>query len=104
MASSNNEQDHVKAAGLFDRLWGKIVKFGLMLKKLGQDDPRRVVHSLKVALALTLVSMLFYFEPLYEGFGLAAMWAILTVVVVFEFSVGKFILHTRHQPCVDLFA
>ncbi|KAL6205224.1 hypothetical protein ACLB2K_022486 [Fragaria x ananassa] len=88
MASSNNEQDHVKAAGLFDRLWGKIVKFGLMLKKLGQDDPRRVVHSLKVALALTLVSMLFYFEPLYEGFGLSAMWAILTVVVVFEFSVG----------------
>ncbi|XP_062017893.1 aluminum-activated malate transporter 2-like isoform X1 [Rosa rugosa] len=88
MASSNNDHDQVKAAGLFERLWGKIVKFGLMLKKLGQDDPRRTVHSLKVALALTLVSMLFYFEPLYEGLGLAAMWAILTVVVVFEFSVG----------------
>lgn len=92
MASSNNDHDQVKAAaGSLKRLWGKIVKFGLKLKKLGQDDPRRIVHSLKVALALTLVSMLFYFQPLYEGFGLEAMWAILTVVVVFEFSVGKFI-------------
>ncbi|KAM5584964.1 aluminum-activated malate transporter 2-like [Rosa sericea] len=88
MASSNNDHDQVKSAGLFERLWGKIVKFGLMLKKLGQDDPRRIVHSLKVALAVTLVSMLFYFEPLYDGFGLAAMWAILTVVIVFEFTVG----------------
>ncbi|KAK9939170.1 hypothetical protein M0R45_015877 [Rubus argutus] len=89
MASSNNDNDQVKAAaGPLKRLWGKIVTFGLKLKKLGQDDPRRIVHSLKVALALTLVSVLFYFQPLYEGFGLAAMWAILTVVVVFEFSVG----------------
>ncbi|PRQ32620.1 putative aluminum-activated malate transporter [Rosa chinensis] len=88
MASSNNDHDQVKGAGLFQRLRGKIVKFGLMLKKLGQDDPRRIVHSLKVALALTLISMLFYFEPLYDGFGIAAMWAILTVVVVFEFTVG----------------
>ncbi|XP_050369875.1 aluminum-activated malate transporter 2-like [Argentina anserina] len=88
MASSNYNHDQVKAAGLFERFWGKIVRFGLMLKKLGQDDPRRIVHSFKVALALTLVSVLFYFEPLFEGFGIAAMWAILSVVVVFEFSVG----------------
>lgn len=95
MASSHKDHDKVKAAGLFERLWGEIVKLTLMLEKLGQDDPRRIVHSLKVAFALTLVSLLFYFEPLYEGLGLAAMWAILTVVVVFEFSVGEFILHTR---------
>lgn len=60
-------------------------------KKIGEDDPRRVVHSLKVGLALTLVSLFYYFRPLYDGFGQAGMWAILTVVVVFEFSVGKFI-------------
>ncbi|KAK5803612.1 hypothetical protein E1A91_A09G107800v1 [Gossypium mustelinum] len=57
-------------------------------KKLGQDDPRRIVHSLKVGLALTLVSLFYYFKPLYDGFGDSAMWAVLTVVVVFEFSVG----------------
>ncbi|KAK9939164.1 hypothetical protein M0R45_015871 [Rubus argutus] len=89
MASSNNDHDQVNAAaGPLKRLWGKIIKFGLKLKKLEQDDPRRIVHSLKVALALILVSLLFYFQPLYEGFGLEAMWAILTVTVVFDFSVG----------------
>ncbi|KAK8489053.1 hypothetical protein V6N13_094696 [Hibiscus sabdariffa] len=57
-------------------------------KNLGQDDPRRIVHSLKVGLAITLVSLFYYFEPLYDGFGDSAMWAVLTVVLVFEFFVG----------------
>ncbi|MDV3193933.1 MAG: hypothetical protein Q8835_02615 [Sweet potato little leaf phytoplasma] len=58
-------------------------------KKLARDDPRRVVHALKVGLAITLVSLLYYFRPLYDGFGTSTMWAIITVIVVFEFSVGK---------------
>ncbi|KAK6128424.1 hypothetical protein DH2020_037836 [Rehmannia glutinosa] len=57
-------------------------------KKLGEEDPRRIVHSLKVGLAITVVSLLYYFDFLYEGFGVSAMWAVITVVVVFEFSVG----------------
>ena len=58
-------------------------------KKTAQDDPRRVIHSLKVGLALTMVSTFYYYQPLYNSFGLSAMWAVMTVVVVFEFSVGK---------------
>lgn len=58
-------------------------------KKIGEDDPRRIVHSMKVGLALTLVSLFYYFRPLYDGFGQAGMWAVLTVVVVFEFTVGQ---------------
>ncbi|XP_018722471.1 aluminum-activated malate transporter 2 [Eucalyptus grandis] len=56
--------------------------------KLGQDDPRRVTHSLKVGLALSLVSLFYYLQPLYEGFGVNAMWAVMTVVLIFEFHVG----------------
>ncbi|KAI4322476.1 hypothetical protein L6164_022168 [Bauhinia variegata] len=59
-----------------------------MTTKTGQDDPRRVVHSLKVGLAIVLVSLFYLYQPLYENFGLYAMWAVMTVVVVFEFSVG----------------
>jgi hypothetical protein len=75
--------------GLLGKCMNKAVKVAKSTKKLGQDDPRRVIHSLKVGLALTLVSLLYYWRPLYDGFGVSGMWAVLTVVVVFEFTVGK---------------
>ncbi|CAJ1977683.1 unnamed protein product [Sphenostylis stenocarpa] len=56
--------------------------------KVGKDDPRRVVHAFKVGLALTLVSLLYLMEPLFNGIGKNAMWAVMTVVVVMEFTVG----------------
>ncbi|KAK7343299.1 hypothetical protein VNO77_11943 [Canavalia gladiata] len=56
--------------------------------KVGKEDPRRVVHALKVGLALTLVSLLYLIKPLFEGIGQNAMSAVLTVVVVMEFTVG----------------
>lgn len=71
----------------------KVVSFGKSLKKLGKDDPRRIIHSLKVGLALTLVSLLYYIRPLYDGYGVSGMWAVLTVVVAFEFTVGMSSLH-----------
>ncbi|XP_057953201.1 aluminum-activated malate transporter 2-like [Malania oleifera] len=74
--------------GLPIRIGEKPVAVGKKMKKLGQDDPRRIIHSVKVGVAITLVSLLYYFEPLFAGFGASAMWAVLTVVVVFEFYVG----------------
>ncbi|KAF9685516.1 hypothetical protein SADUNF_Sadunf03G0062700 [Salix dunnii] len=56
--------------------------------KVGRDDPRRVVHALKVGLSLTLVSLLYLLEPLFEGIGQNAIWAVMTVVVVLEFTAG----------------
>uniref|UniRef100_A0A6N2MK46 Aluminum-activated malate transporter n=1 Tax=Salix viminalis TaxID=40686 RepID=A0A6N2MK46_SALVM len=66
----------------------KMVDLASSIKKLGQDDPRRVIHSLKVGLTITLVSIICYYQPLYSNFDETAIWAIMTVVVVFEFSVG----------------
>lgn len=95
MGSASHEK-----TGLFTRWWtplkalpeklvSKVAEVASKIKKLGQDDPRRVIHSLKVGLALTLVSLFYYSRALYKGFGDSAMWAVMTVVVVFEFSVGK---------------
>ncbi|XVE75863.1 hypothetical protein DITRI_Ditri12bG0125700 [Diplodiscus trichospermus] len=70
------------------KLKAKVISIAKSIKKLGQDDPRRLTHSLKVGLALTLVSLLYYARPLYDGFGVSGMWAVLTVVVVSEFTVG----------------
>ncbi|PRQ44140.1 putative aluminum-activated malate transporter [Rosa chinensis] len=90
--------EHRKAR-VFERAWSwvqalpgklknKVTKVAKNTIKLGKDDPRRVIHSLKVAMALTLVSLLYYWRALYDGLGVAGMWAVLTVVVVFEFTVG----------------
>ncbi|KAF0893391.1 hypothetical protein E2562_024211 [Oryza meyeriana var. granulata] len=66
-----------RVSGLAGRVW-----------KIGSDDPRRAVHGVKVGLALALVSVFYYTRPLYDGVGGAAMWAVMTVVVVFEYTVG----------------
>ncbi|XP_062227373.1 aluminum-activated malate transporter 1-like [Phragmites australis] len=64
------------------------VGFAGKLARIARDDPRRVAHSLKVGLALTLVSVLYYVTPLFRGFGVSTLWAVLTVVVVMEYTVG----------------
>ncbi|CAI0541577.1 unnamed protein product [Linum tenue] len=66
----------------------KIAGFMNSLIELARDDPRRVIHSLKVGIALSFVSVFYYYQPLYDDFGVSAMWAVMTVVVVSEFSVG----------------
>ncbi|KAF6153670.1 hypothetical protein GIB67_000903 [Kingdonia uniflora] len=83
----------------FHRVWLGLVGFFLklvlrvwkFLKKawdVAVDDPRKVIHCLKVGLALSVVSLFYYMRPLYQGVGGNAMWAIMTVVVVFEHTVG----------------
>ncbi|XP_050366170.1 aluminum-activated malate transporter 2-like [Argentina anserina] len=49
---------------------------------------RKLIHSFKVGIALVLVSLLYLLDPLYEQVGENAMWAIMTVVVIFEFYAG----------------
>ncbi|KAF6995105.1 hypothetical protein CFC21_011664 [Triticum aestivum] len=55
---------------------------------IGREDQRRAIHALKVGTALTLVSLLYILEPLFKGVGKNAMWAVMTVVVVLEFTAG----------------
>ena len=96
----NHNDAENSSMGYCGKVMNKVVEFPRKLKKLGQDDPRRIVHSLKVGLAVLLVSLLYYFQPFYSGLGDTAMWAILTVVVVFEFSVGTFYVSVKFLMCL----
>lgn len=58
---------------------------------VGHEDPRRVIHAFKVGLSLTLASLLYLLEPIYNEMGQSAIWAVMTVVVVLEFTAGKFL-------------
>jgi hypothetical protein len=65
----------------------------LLVRKLGLNDSRRVIHSLKVGLALTLASLLVLIKEPYYWIGANAIWAVITVVVVFETSAGMELVH-----------
>lgn len=56
-----------------------------------KHDTRKLTHSIKVGIALVLVSLLYLLDPLYKQVGENAMWAIMTVVVIFEFYAGLFV-------------
>ncbi|VVA97261.1 unnamed protein product [Arabis nemorensis] len=86
------------------KLKDDVTKHVKNVQKFGKDDPRRIIHSLKVGCALTLVSMLYYVRPLYNSFGVTGMWAILTVVVVFEFSVGGTLSKSLNRGFATLIA
>ncbi|KAK6126503.1 hypothetical protein DH2020_039737 [Rehmannia glutinosa] len=92
MNNSQNQETKKTVVNFIMSMPGKlkssVVETMKTTKKIGEDDPRKIVHAMKVGFALTLVSLFYYFRPLYDGFGQAGMWAILTVVVVFEFTVG----------------
>ncbi|KAF2308750.1 hypothetical protein GH714_015576 [Hevea brasiliensis] len=72
--------------------------------RVGRDDPRRVIHAFKVGLALTLVSLLYLVEPLFEGIGQNAIWAVMTVVVVLEFTAGATLIKGLNRGLGTLLA
>ncbi|XP_042506465.1 aluminum-activated malate transporter 9-like [Macadamia integrifolia] len=53
-----------------------------------KEDPNRVTFSIKVGLAVLLVSLLILFQAPYEVFGTSIIWSILTVAIMFEYTVG----------------
>ncbi|XP_042479944.1 aluminum-activated malate transporter 10-like [Macadamia integrifolia] len=99
MTNGSSSELLVPESGPIHRTWlgllGLLVEFTSKFRKffkkawaLGVDDPKKVIHCLKVGMALTIVSLFYYMRPLYEGVGGNAIWAVMTVVVVFEYSVG----------------
>ena len=93
--------------GLVGRTWEKLKSLvvGFVMKiwkflveswKIGVAEPKKFIHCIKVGLALSVVSTFYYMRPLYQSVGGNAMWAIMTVVVVFEYMVGKL---SNKIPC-----
>lgn len=58
------------------------------VSEFAKEDSNRVKFSLKVGLAVLLVSLLILFRAPYEVFGTNIIWSILTVAIMFEYTVG----------------
>ncbi|XP_040376571.1 aluminum-activated malate transporter 10-like [Oryza brachyantha] len=87
-SSSSAERAWARLVSRSTALEAKVSGFAKQVWKIGADDPRKPAYGVKVATALTLVSLLYYVRPLYDGVGGTAVWAIMTVVLVFEYTVG----------------
>lgn len=71
------------------RWWGDVKGAAVRAYEMGISDPRKVVFACKVGAALSLVSVLIFFKEPSTYITKHSVWAILTVVVVFEFSIGE---------------
>ncbi|XP_068326159.1 aluminum-activated malate transporter 4-like isoform X1 [Pyrus communis] len=92
--SCETGDEHVKC-GCFRRISDGFNNFcnnfqGTFIKlyQMGHSDPRKAIFAIKMGLSLALVSLLIFFKVPLKDVSQYSIWAILTVVVVFEFSVG----------------
>ncbi|KAK6921763.1 Aluminum-activated malate transporter, partial [Dillenia turbinata] len=69
-------------------VWNKSKQVSVKLYEMGKSDPRKVYFSFKMGLALSIVSLLIFFEKPLQNVSQYSIWAILTPVVMFEYSVG----------------
>ncbi|GER50533.1 aluminum-activated malate transporter 9 [Striga asiatica] len=70
------------------RWWRDLKVTAVSAYEMGRSDPRKVVFAAKMGTALSLVSVLIFFKEPTTYITKHSIWAILTVVVVFEFSIG----------------
>lgn len=79
-------------ASFLDRnkdLWDDVKLFIVNAYEMGRSDPRQFIFAAKTGLALAIVSILIFYKEPSNWVSQYSLWALLTVIVVFEFSIGK---------------
>jgi hypothetical protein len=71
------------------KFWKKMKRVGLRVWGMGHSDPREVVFAVKMGIALFIISLLSFLKQPFQDVEKYSLWAILTVVLIFEFNIGN---------------
>lgn len=85
---TNINNEDVSFLGRIKKWWSDIRQFLVNAYEMGRSDPRQFIFAAKSGLALAIVSVLIFFKEPLNYISQYSIWAILTVIVVFEFSIG----------------
>ncbi|KAI5353089.1 hypothetical protein L3X38_005981 [Prunus dulcis] len=88
----------------FMKYWKDLLDFASKAWEMGRSDPRKVIFAIKMGLALSIVSLLIFWKKSYHDIGQYSIWAILTVIVMFEFSIGGTFIKGFNRGLGTLFA
>ncbi|KAL0430109.1 UNVERIFIED_CONTAM: Aluminum-activated malate transporter 9 [Sesamum radiatum] len=69
--------------------------------EMGRNDPRKIMHAIKMGLALSLVSLLIFWKQPFPDAAQYSIWAILTVIVMFEFSIAAIASYLKLYPGME---
>ncbi|KAJ9140716.1 hypothetical protein P3X46_031326 [Hevea brasiliensis] len=109
-SSDGGEEEEAKCcccqslSGWIINFWNGLQDGAVELYKMGHTDPRKVFFAIKMGLSLALVSLVIFFKEPPNNVNQYSIWAILTVVVVFEFSVGATLNKGFNRALGTLFA
>ncbi|KAG2665350.1 hypothetical protein I3760_15G004900 [Carya illinoinensis] len=68
--------------------WNDLQELAGRAWEMGHSDPRKVIFATKMGLALSIVSFLIFWKQSYHDISQYSIWAILTVIVMFEYTIG----------------
>lgn len=73
---------------LMMKYWEDLLDFAGKAWEMGRSDAWKVIFATKMGLALSIVSLLMFWKKSHHDIGQYSIWVILTVIVMFEFSIG----------------